>query len=705
MTASSPTHRSLRPDIQALRAVAVSMVVVYHLRPALLPGGFVGVDVFFVISGFLITTMLIERPPVGNSDLLSFWARRVRRLLPASLLVLLVCLAGTWAFMPTSQWQQTGDDVRAAALYFINWDLMADSIDYLASGQAPTVIQHFWSLAVEEQFYLIWPIVILELTLLLPFIPFRVQPRRLYFAGLSLVVAASFAVSIYLTATKPAAAYFSTWTRIWELGAGGLLAVVAPAVALRFSRGPRPLPPVISTVGWILIAISGAVYSIDTVFPGVAALLPVAGAVLVIAGKTDFRWCLLKPVQWLGDVSYSIYLWHWPLDLLIPAALARMIGTTINDWVDQALVIVITLVLSGLTKRFVEDPFRRPSWAPRRRSTFALAALGMAVVVAASAPLNLSAASMRKDDFATLRAELAKNDPCLGAGSLDPKLSCHLEGGPVVPSAAIAKEDRALLYKEDAQGHDCAAQSEQNFKTIRCDYGKPDAKVTIVLFGNSHAAQMFPALHQAAKIHGWHITTYIASSCAAAYVDQALELRNTADDCVRWVHRVIDTIGANPPALTVFSNLVFHPAIGDKSVSDSYPKYVKGFRGALSDLSQVHRPILLIRDTPAPANGGYEGIVDCVGSHPDRTDCSGPRSTWIKPDAQVAAAKQLPDHGITITNLNDYICAPRRCYGENGGVMTYYDKEHLTATYSTTLAPYLGKAITDIIKKDEPGSH
>jgi peptidoglycan/LPS O-acetylase OafA/YrhL len=676
------------------------MVVVYHLHPESLPGGFVGVDVFFVISGFLITTMLIERPPTGNGDLLTFWARRARRLLPASLLVLLVCLIATWAFLPTSLWQQTGDDVRAAALYFINWDLLSDSIDYLASGQAPTVIQHFWSLAVEEQFYLIWPVLILELTLLLPFLPFRVRPRRLYFAGLSVVVAASFAISIYLTAAKPAAAYFSTWTRIWELGSGGLLAVVAPALALRFARGPRSLPVLISTIGWILIALSGVIYSIDTAFPGSAALLPVGGAVLVIAGKTDFRWCLLRPVQWLGDVSYSVYLWHWPLFLLVPAALSRVIGTTISDGFDLALIVVATLLLSGLTKRFVEDPFRRPTWAPRRRSTFALAALGMAIVVAASAPLNLSAASQRKDDLATLKTELAKDDPCLGAGSLDPKLSCHLEGGPIVPSAAIAKDDRAILYRENAQGLDCAAQSEQNFKTIRCDYGKRDSKTTIVLFGNSHAAQMFPALHKAAKDHGWHIVTYIASSCAASYVEQKLQLRDTADECVSWVHRVIDSIRDDPPALTVFSNLVFLPAVGDDSVEQSYPKYVSGFRRALNDLSQAGRPILLIRDTPAPANGGYEGIVDCVASHPDRTDCAGPRSTWVKPDAQVDAAKQLPGRGITIVDLNDYICEKRRCYGENGGVMTYYDKEHLTATYSTTLAPYLGKAIVNILKKD-----
>ena len=244
------SNRTVRLDIQALRAAAVAMVVVYHLAPNVLPGGFVGVDVFFVISGFLITTLLIERPPTNGRGLLEFWARRIRRLLPASLLVLAVTLVATWLVLPQTQWQATAEQARAAAVYIVNWALIGDAVDYLASEQAPTAIQHFWSLAVEEQFYVGWPILIFALALVA-----RGQRRRLAFTvGIGAAVVASFAYSVHLTGTNPAVAYFSTGTRIWELGAGGLLAVFAPALAGRLGR---IAPLLLAATGWLAIAVTG----------------------------------------------------------------------------------------------------------------------------------------------------------------------------------------------------------------------------------------------------------------------------------------------------------------------------------------------------------------------------------------------------------------------------------------------------------------
>ncbi len=218
--------RALRTDIQGLRAAAVLLVVVYHLHAAALPGGFVGVDVFFVISGFLITSHLVSRPPASAGALAAFWGRRVRRLLPASLVVLAATLVAVRLFSPETAWQATASDARAAALYVVNWALAGQAVDYLAADNAPTAVQHFWSLSVEEQFYFGWPLLVAGVALLAR--RRGTSTRTALAVAFGVVTAASFAWSVHLTQTNPAAAYFVTPTRVWELGAGGLLAVLVP---------------------------------------------------------------------------------------------------------------------------------------------------------------------------------------------------------------------------------------------------------------------------------------------------------------------------------------------------------------------------------------------------------------------------------------------------------------------------------------------
>src|SRR3954452_9452124 len=322
MTDQSPERREVRADIQALRALAVSLVVIYHLFPSRLTGGFIGVDTFFLISGFLITLHLIERPPRGGRDLLAFWARRVRRLLPASLTVLAVTVVGAWAFLPASQWASTAVHARASALYVENWQLAADAVDYLAAENTPTAVQHFWSLSLEEQFYLGWPVLLLALTVLVP----AAHRIRGYWWGLGAVVVLSLAYSVHLTASNPAAAYFVTWTRLWELGAGGRLARGASATR-RWTQPHPAIANAVAAAGWFLILAVAALYTSRTPFPGWQAAIPVLGAALVIAANSRMAWHRVPGVQWLGDTSYSIYLWHWPLIVILPVALGSLTGS------------------------------------------------------------------------------------------------------------------------------------------------------------------------------------------------------------------------------------------------------------------------------------------------------------------------------------------------------------------------------------------
>lgn len=681
----------MRLDIQALRALAVAAVVAYHLEPRILPGGFVGVDVFFVISGFLITLHLIEQPPTTGADLVGFWARRIRRLLPASLLVLASSLAATWALLPETRWQSTAEQTRAAALYYVNWALQADAVDYLRMDRTPTAVQHFWSLAVEEQFYLLWPVVILALTLF---------ARRRYALGLGIVVAASFAYSIYLTTVNPAAAYFSTWTRIWELGAGGLMAVAAPSVRARLQSAHLAAIGV-AVAGWAAIVASFFLITSRTPFPGWAAALPVLGAVLVLAGNSEFRWQAWRPVHWLGDASYSVYLWHWPLLLILPVALENGVGSPGRGMIDNAAIVAATLLLSGLTKTLVEDRFRTTRWSARTRLTYASGAVGMAIVVGFALTLHFVEKRNVTAAQDALESALASADPCLGAGSLDAELACEPATGPFIPAPALAEGDRGPAYAGQNNGQDCSSDDDQDYPLITCTLGDPEGTFEVALIGNSHASQWAPALVEIAELRHWRVTTYVAASCATADTkpdwDQG---EDAADDCMRWNRQVLDALRADPPDLVLVSNRTSHTAEGEDDLESSYGLWEAGYRRTLRHLSAMKKPVVVLRDTPAAENGGLESPPECVATRRDPNDCSGPREEWVPVDPAVAAAEALPDRGVSVVDLNDYLCTLDTCNSVVGGVIVYRDHSHMTATFNRTLAPYLDEELQEAVRQD-----
>ncbi|MDO9354042.1 MAG: acyltransferase, partial [Solirubrobacteraceae bacterium] len=309
----------MRAEIQALRALAVGVVILGHSWPQAFSGGFVGVDVFFVISGFLITGHLVRE--VQRSDrisLIGFWARRVRRILPAAMLVLAVVIVATLAVVPESRWDTFLHEMRASGLYVQNWQLAGSATDYFAAAEGTqSPVQHYWSLSVEEQFYLVWPLLLGGAALFLRG-PYRRPGLVMLMGG---VAAVSLAYSIAETSSDPAAAYFVTPTRVWEFALGGLLSLLPVAAGHERRRA------VVSWVGLLAIAVAVARYDDATAFPGYAALLPVLGTVAVVwAGLPRAPWSpsrlmAARPVQVVGGVSYSLYLWHWPLLILLPYAL------------------------------------------------------------------------------------------------------------------------------------------------------------------------------------------------------------------------------------------------------------------------------------------------------------------------------------------------------------------------------------------------
>lgn len=359
-SASSVAQRSsVRPEIQALRAVAIGCVLLYHFWPAALPAGFVGVDVFFVVSGFLITGLLLrDAERHDRVRLKEFYVRRSRRIVPAAMVVLTACAAATLFFVPRREWGPFLQQTLSSALYVENWHLARDSQIPERADLASTPVQHFWSLSVEEQFYLVWPLLII-LALWLAARSGRRRTETLA-AVLVLTTVASFVHGSLLTLQDHNLAYFSTLARGWEFGVGGLLALLPRSEGDRLRRTR-------AAAGWAglaAIAFAALAFTDEDRFPGTIALLPVLGTAAIIwAGMPRAALSLApvagwRPVQWFGDISYSLYLWHWPIIMFTPYITGQP-----TPAIGMVLLLLLSIGIADASKRWVEDPFRRQGQA------------------------------------------------------------------------------------------------------------------------------------------------------------------------------------------------------------------------------------------------------------------------------------------------------------------------------------------------------
>ncbi|GIM89570.1 acyltransferase family protein [Paractinoplanes toevensis] len=691
--------RAVRFDIQALRAFAVATVVCAHLWPrGWLPGGFVGVDVFFVISGFLITSHLMEHVRPDFRGLLDFWGRRVRRLLPASLAVLAVTAVAGWVWLPESQWAQTARQIRAAATYWINWQLAGDSVDYFAAGTPESPVQHYWSLAVEEQFYLVWPLFLLALT----WLGWRLRDRRkLYFTGLLVVAGASLWWSIRYTDTTPSAAYFVSTTRIWELGAGSLLAVVYPALVRARSRSRtrgKRIRIATAYAGWLLMGFAVLRFSADTPIPGWHALVPVAGATMVIATNAHLVWYPARVLQWLGDHSYSIYLWHWPLLLIEPA----VFDNTSRGWADNAGIVLATLGLAALTKRYLEDPVRMLAWWRPLVRTYALGAAGMVIVIALAATWS-GAENRRQDVYQRhLTEAVARGDRCFGAGALDPGLDCGRSlQGPYYPQTSTWQVGAIYADQPGLDGQKCNSVGDQ-WPVVRCDAGELSSPTTVVLAGNSHAFQWLEAVSNIAEAERWHLVTYYATGCPLTDIPRTVFQPATVH-CADWQQGVLNSIIELKPAMMVTSNLSYENRyanwftvdMGRQQLADAYTVTYQRLRDA--GIRTV-----VINDTPSPSGGNKLELpqypnadpIGCLNDNRENYEaCSAPRSDWEYHDPALDAVSRIGSPKITSVDLNNHICGPEVCDAVVGGVRVRQDDSHLTATYVHTLIPYLRPAL------------
>ncbi|TGS70636.1 acyltransferase [Mesorhizobium sp. M3A.F.Ca.ET.201.01.1.1] len=646
-------ERGFRPEIQGLRGLAVALVVVYHLWPTMLPGGYVGVDVFFVISGYLITGMLAEMSRRdGRVSPIGFYSRRVRRLLPAATLVLLASLAGSLLFLSKARWEETANQILASAFYVENWRLAAIAVSYLDADSLPTPVQHYWSLSIEEQFYIVWPLLVIGVAWLSRRMGLSVQ--RSLTAALSLVFVASLIVSIVMTRLDAAQAYFVTQTRIWELALGGLL-VLAQHRLRPGSRASRWL----AVVGLAGILGSAALFSAATPFPGAAALLPTLATVCVIlaGNRKDIRIRGLDSgiLRFVGDRSYSIYLWHWPL---LTFYLARGNSPTLAGGIGLAL---LTLVLSDLSYRYVEQRYRRARpgawWKPLGYGTVAVLACAL---VSGGLLLALRAETIDTALIGTPSypgpAALLWNAPAPADVELLPPLARLTRDVPVVYSSKCHQEGDSA-------------------DPVGCSLGDPAGAKTIVLVGDSHAAQWVPALDRIAKDHDFRLVSFTKSACPFSRVTIGKDKPYPA--CAEWREKVLVEIVKLKPYL-VFTSQSNYGAVPQGEM-------IEGLRSLWDRITRTGARIVAIRNTP---HVKFDPS-DCLSVTPAK--CSTRRSEGTPSDVLVVAAKAENNSSVTAVDMIDAICGPDLCPAVVGNVIVWRDHHHLTATYSLALAPYLAQ--------------
>ena len=658
--------RQFLPEIQVLRAVAVMLVVLYHYWPGTLTGGYIGVDAFFVISGYLITSHLLrEVERTGGIRLWAFYARRARRLLPASILVLLFAALGTFLLLPTDLWASTAHELTASGFYVQNLWLASKAVTYSASNDVASPVLHYWSLSAEEQFYLVWPSLII-IALLIARRWLRGHTTTTIGFTLLLVTLGSFAISVWATQTHRAAAYFITPTRAWEFGAGALVVLLMRkwAPSLTLSRLLRWLG-----MFWLLAA--AWFFSDATPFPGYAAALPViATAAVIVAGDTGradpsdlvFR---LRPVQWLGDVSYSVYLWHWPLMVFAPYVLRHNLRTP-----ELVVLVLLCLALSGLSKRFVEDAMRFwPRLTRTPRATLLAAGAGMLVIAMVSAT-QVYAAGVQEQRTAALLADVS-DDPCFGAPAMENRARCP-QALTARPVAAVTKADAPWAPQPGCH----ATGSDPSSLTCYWGTGKPSRVVALV--GDSHAEHWRGALHRIAKAKNWQIIEMYSGGCPASDARSVTFEHRSRDGelCRTWTAKTTAALKAFAPddviTTAYVQQNVFEPA-------DSGPA---GFERVWREWLGFTR-VTVLRDIPTTAN---RNSPQCLAVNADKQQaCANPRSKVLVDDDMMRAARTMR-HEINLVDLSDYFCDDSRCYAVIGGASVYYDYDHMSLQFSTSLA-------------------
>jgi peptidoglycan/LPS O-acetylase OafA/YrhL len=606
-------------QIQGLRAVAALLVTIFHAR--LMPGGFIGVDIFYVISGYLITGLIIrEIGKTGRLDLNEFYQRRIKRLLPTSVFVLFVTAVVGIFVLPAITRDALGRDLFAAAAYVSNYLFAWWENDYQNLNATPSPFIHYWSLAVEEQFYVVWPIFILFLSR---------YGKRTIFQGVAIVTALSLLLSIYLTQVAPIWAFYSLPTRAWELGFGALLLFIPD----RYLRN-RFLP----WIGAIGIAIATFNFDESTAFPGFNALLPVVATAILIGSIPVWPRFFNdlsnnRLMQWLGAISYPLYLWHWPALVLPSSALGRPLQIR-----ERFLCILLTIVLAHITSKFVEQPLRHRSFSAKKiygffATTTAVSLLaGVAIASTSSSVINV-----KGTNYSFNLEQVVAKPGVYGDG-------CHVNYGEV--------------------------------ESGDCTYGEKGSATRVVLYGDSHAAQWFPTLEVLAREKGFELISLTKSACPSVDVPRSDQGAYKNSECDKWRENSVKRIQKIKPTAVILSSFQYFTE--PRGYSSRAQWWNEGQRRLLADLQGSSRNLIYISDTPQP----LRDIPNCLASQ-DVKDCD---TTEKTPNVIINGFKKIDPTPWLCTNV---------CSSIKDGYVVYRDGSHISVQSALALAPLLETALRD----------
>ena len=682
---TAPGDRPFRPDVEGLRAVAVLLVVLFHSGVSALSGGFVGVDVFFVISGFVITGVLLrERSASGRTSILAFYGRRCRRIIPAATLVIIVAVVLAYWFLGVGGGSQTATDGRWAAVFLANFHFIATGTNYLASQAPPSPLQNFWSLAVEEQFYVVYP------TLFLLVAGARGLTLRARLAiGLVAVIIVSFVYSVVDTHSNPVDAFFSPFTRAWELALGALVAVCTPWLL----KMPARVAASATWIGLGAILIAATVFSSQTSYPGYLAMIPVVGAALIIAGGMNAHSlgaeALLRipPFRWLGKVSYSLYLWHWPI-LIIAAEYAGKTTLSVKDNLGWDLV---ALGVSVVTYRLLENPIRHS--VVLRRIRWASVGLGVGLIVVTLGAISVVSNVASGPSGATTTSALATpaNRPLV---PLHTVLSVVAASGHIrtLPSNLVPSVRDLLWHPSSNLGFPPSASgctpSMSQSTVPSCVFGDRRASRTIVLYGDSHAGMWFQAIDDIAIRSRWKLVILFKEGCPASFVSVP-EYADAIGDwtaCDQWHTFAEDRIRQIAPAVVIVSETSkYRDPAGVRYTTGQWQQSVRHL------FSQIARPKtvkIVIGSPDVPRAGGQR----CLDQHRhDIQVCSGPPDQVyaLFNNAEQSAAART---GARFIDVNPWLCT-KTCSFVVGHYETYLDLDHLTVGYTLFLEGVLTKAL------------
>ncbi|MDJ0321339.1 acyltransferase family protein [Pseudarthrobacter sp. PS3-L1] len=655
-----------RPELQGLRALAVLLVVSYHVWLGRVSGG---VDVFLLISAFLMTLSFVRRVNSGGSlNLFRHWLHVFKRLLPAAVVVILSVLAGTAVVLQPSRWQAILDQAWATLFYVQNWLLAATAVDYYAQDHArASPLQHFWSLSIQGQVFILWPIIFVAAAYALKALRKRNWvPEQFGYSGLLAVIfgsifASSLAFSIQQTSTNQSFAYFDTRTRLWEFALGTLLALAVPHL--------NPGKAVRVFLGWIGLAAivsCGLVLSVDSAFPGFIALWPtLAAAAVIIAGQSGSRvgvdrlltW---KPLMRLGDVSYALYLWHWPI-LVLWLAWTGLRSPTL---VQGLFLVGIALSLSFLTVRFIEKPLGAWHWPQQRTRRSAV------VVLACGALLAGPVAVWQSSLVAEERAVAAQpSDLIPGAAAIGPNSTAiEVPEARLVPAPAALENEWFFL---DQQCSDEAVPVDDLLKDCRQTSQAEHVAKRIVVLGDSHAQQFMAALEPIAQERGWEVISLLRGSCRFGAQSESRD-----QDCNAFNRASSNyVLDQRPDAVFTVATMTH--------AEEPYETAVDGYLEGVRPFSDAGIDVVGIRDNPRFDFSMAECVLD-----------QGPEAEACNPSIEesLAAVSPLEEFHDTLENLSlmdmsDFFCAEGVCPAVVGNIFVYKDDSHLTKSYVESMVP------------------